>query len=163
MKDIKRIVLTGHRKIPTEYVTDKLTQSLGRLYYKGCETVIVGMAAGTDLIGARIALDIGMEVIACIPHFGHDYKHASQKEYWSILAHPKTTVRWAHEGPWYDGSFFNRNEFMLGLPHDIVLAVMSNPKSGTGHCVRRARKNDKPIYILNPEEKIWSIENGDYS
>ncbi len=157
-----KIVLTGHRDIDAESLRKVLEKVLCKLCIRGFDTLMMGMAPGSDLLGAMCALNIGMKVEAVIPHFGHVYNHPVKKTYWWILSHEKTEVIWAHDGPYYKGSFFNRNKYMISSMEDddIVLAIMSNDKSGTGHCVRQALKEGKTVYIFNPATNKWSSKNG---
>lgn len=155
-----KVVITGHRQVQ-EDLAPTLFKILKRLGAVGCDTLMSGMAEGTDIMAARLALSLHMKVEAVIPHFGHDFNHAEQKEYWQILAHEDSIVSWAHQGPYFEGSFFNRNEFMVDTmtDDDILLAIMSNDKSGTGHCMRAAQRKNKKIHIYNPETHQWSKIN----
>lgn len=159
---MKTIVITGHRDVP-EHVAHVLEKSLTRLRGKDYHQLVSGMAPGVDLMGAEIALDLGYAVLAVVPHFGHEFRMSSknQKRYWNILRHPKTKVEWSNAGAYERGSFLKRNIYMVHKmgAGDILMAVMSDQKSGTGHCVNCARKEGKSIYLYNPETKKWNKEN----
>lgn len=160
----KQVLITGHRKIPKDHVRKVLLMSFRRLKDKGVSRVLCGMAKGTDIIAARVALDTGLELKAYIPYYGHEAKRKDQKEYWAILSNKNTKVVYTHEGPWYRGAHFKRNQLMVAdlWLEDFAIAIMSDSKSGTGHCVRQIKKNekDKNLNIYNPETRTWNGSTG---
>ena len=123
--------------------------------------VIQGMARGTDQLAAEVALEKGLKVVCAIPFLGQEYKwdKKDRKRYWRILSHPNAYEHYCANTAFYKGALFARNQWMvdqLNPDEDVFVAVMSNKKSGTGHCYRKALEaNVRKAHVFDPQLDKW--------
>lgn len=148
------VSITGHRPedIPDEQWTkDAIKEALGTLSPK---LVIQGMAAGVDLWSGVISWHLGIPYKCVKPWRGHKPRIADEYMYnWCL----KNTVEVSEASPSVDYPgvwiYHDRNKLMVDEA-DIVLAVWSGKtKGGTYACIKYAKSEGKPIYVINPATK----------
>lgn len=152
-----KVIISGHRDIDEEELRPVLKKALERLFLRGADCLIQGMARGTDLVAAEVALELGYKVVCAIPYYGHEARRDDYKRYHAILAHPQSYRKYVKTGPYDKGALFGRNQWMVDqmTDDDIFIAVMAREDSGTGHCFRKV-PDDKTRYVYNPETRAWT-------
>jgi uncharacterized phage-like protein YoqJ len=147
------VAITGHRpeKIADpDWVKSALTEVLQTL---APEKLIQGMAAGIDLLSAKVAYELHIPFVAARPWAAHApryqdkaiYDWAMQKAAEVVNVDPSMN----YVGPWI---YQKRNEYMVDHG-TVVVAVWDGTKGGTGNCVRYAKRKNVPIVIIDPEKK----------
>lgn len=109
-------------------------------YYKKhpeIEVIITGMALGTDLGGARAALNLGIPVHSYIPYKGHGdtWKSFYKEEHASILS--MASYVYSPDVEFSREALLQRNRDMVDNS-DYTLALWDGSRGGTGACVRYA-------------------------
>lgn len=156
------IAITGHRvgKINNpvrvqRFLAEKLSAAQP-------EAVYCGMANGVDLWAGEIALELGLNVMACVPWAGHKPGKGDEKVYqriineaWDIFVLDES---FEYAGPWV---YQNRNRFMVDHA-DKVLSVWDGTTGGTNNCVRYALKIGREVLNFDPNtfEKQRIIKAG---
>lgn len=149
--------ITGHRNLggwnypnPVyNYVYKEIINNFKDLNPK---YIITGMALGTDQLAAVIAIRLGISFVAAVPFKDQEkaWPEKSQKQYNKILNKAKDIII-VSEGDYASWKLQKRNEYIVDNC-DILLAVYSGSKSGTGNCVDYAVKKYKKIIVINPNE-----------
>lgn len=158
------IGITGHRlgkylggyTFPNK-VTDKVTKLLRRTFNELSEsilepnlTIITGMAIGTDMIAAQLAVDMELPFIAAVPFIGQEkvWPEEHQKQYKSLLKKAKE-VKIVSEGGFAGWKLQKRNEWIVDNC-DVLVAVWhhTQPASGTYNCLKYARSIKKDTVII---------------
>lgn len=165
----KTLALTGHRpgdlwgydltKENYRIVADKLAKYCRE---HNIDTIISGMALGFDQLGAQVAIDNGLKLVAAVPFdpekhaSGSGWPQESIDRYFEILGHADKVVIVSPGG--YEARKMQvRNEWMVDNADDVFAlwnGQWKNKKggnSGTGNCVRYARRGKKHIEILDPQ------------
>lgn len=119
------------------------------------DSVISGMALGTDQAAARAAIQCGIPVCAALPFAGQDarWPAQSQAEYAALLAQC-AEVRVVCPGTYQPWKFIQRDAWMVSRC-DEVWAVWDGSRGGTGSTVEIARRSRKPI--TNFWERIQAL------
>lgn len=113
--------------------------------------LISGLALGVDTIWALLALELEMPLIAAIPFVGQEKrwpKH-SQDLYNFILLNPMVEKTIVSDGGYESWKMQRRNEWMVDHCDGLVAVWDDSSHSGTGNCVRYAKKMNKVIYKIN--------------
>lgn len=153
------VAITGHRpediKNP-EWVYDSLKQVLKEV---NPEKLYQGMAAGTDLMSAQLAIILGIPFVAARPWKTHTSRIEDREIYQFVLDKADEVIN-VSESNYYSGPqlYHARNEYMVDKA-DIVIAIWNgSKKGGTAACVKYALKQGKPLIQLNPmTEEISEI------
>lgn len=142
------IAVTGHRPSACEaeyIVRSKLRTKMK--YAKNIESVIVGMAPGTDLWAADEALDLGINVIAARPWATHE-AGSKFEELYSKVTNLATKVVNVSDSDHYTGPqmYYARNEWMVDNATHVMSYMHPECKTGgTYACVQYAKKKGKPV------------------
>lgn len=163
-----RLALTGHR--PQDlwgHTNDAHYDEVANRLKKYCidnniDTIISGMALGFDQIGAQVALDLGINLVAAVPLEEQDaiWNDAQKLHYHELLDQADLVVL-VSDGK-YDKKtgpkkMYNRNKWMI-INADQVYALYDEKKSdqkgkgGTRHAVGYARQRHVPLEILDPSK-----------
>lgn len=134
------ISVTGHRpekiKISETELYNLLSHNISEAKP---EAVIVGMAAGVDLIAGKVALDLNIDVVAAVPWMGHSPRIKDEELYQKIkdLA---ANVIYISDSIEYPGAYIYqmRNKFMVDNSTHL-LAYYDGTGGGTGNCIKYAR------------------------
>jgi len=159
-----KVMLTGHRKFSrdeTAWLENELRRTVKRLKaFHGLEEIISGMALGADTLWAELALELNVPLAAYIP-FEDQPKAWPQfaQDHWSeirALASREVVV-----GPHFSVGYLHaRNDAMI---RDSSLCVAAYRRSeisgGTASAVKKVRKLQKPMLILDPETRTVTKEN----
>ena len=114
--------------------------------------IIVGMARGVDEIAGIVAMDMGLDIVCCVPHTiqWHSTRPPTNKgyvqarEYNRFLNYPKSfwiEVKKTYSSGWPFANFA-RNAAMVDLG-DKVLSFKCYDSTGTDHCIKLAKKAGK--------------------
>ena len=114
--------------------------------------IIVGMARGVDEIAGIVAMDMGLDIVCCVPHsiMWHANRVPTNKGivqalfYDRFLKYDKAfwfEIKKNYSSGWPFANFA-RNAFMVDLA-DKVLSFKCYDSSGTDHCIKLAKKVNK--------------------
>ena len=114
--------------------------------------VIIGMARGVDEIAGIVAMDMGLDIVCCVPHsiMWHANRVPTNKGivqalfYDRFLKYDKAfwfEIKKNYSSGWPFANFA-RNAFMVDLA-DKVLSFKCYDSSGTDHCIKLAKKVNK--------------------
>lgn len=164
----KTLALTGHR--PTKdkktgksklwgwnmsdphykYVKQKLAEYCVE---HDIDTIISGMALGFDQLGAEVALELGLNLVAAIPFENQDseWPEKSKRHFHDLLSKAKLVVNVSGEEEYKRQYMQDRNEWMMNNA-DEVFALYDGSSGGTDNAVRYANRIEQPIHILTPQE-----------
>jgi uncharacterized phage-like protein YoqJ len=148
------IAITGHRPEQINnmvWVQNALASVFNELKP---ELIIQGMAAGVDLLSAKVAYQEGYPFVAARPWATHTPRIDDTELYeWALDNAERIDIvddATSYLGPWL---YHNRNEYMVNNA-DIVVAVWNgDSKGGTAACVRYAKKIGKLIVQINPRDE----------
>lgn len=159
-----KVMLTGHRKFThdeTFWLQKELRRTAKRLRaFHGLEEIISGMAVGADTIWAEIALELDIPLAAYIPF-------EEQPNAWPSFARAnwrelrKAASREIVVGPHFSVGYLHaRNDAMIRDSSLCVAAYRrSETSGGTASAVKKVRKLQKPLLVLDPETRTVSKEN----
>lgn len=163
---MKSCAFTGHRpqKFPFGFneaderctaLKDILRKQIIRLIEEEKVThFISGMALGVDMYAAEIVLDLkktypGITLESAIPckTQANKWNAAMRERYYEIAAQcDKETMIQTKYTP---DCMEKRNRYMVDHA-DYIIAVWDGKPSGTGNTVKYAKKQEKPIIVINP-------------
>lgn len=153
-----RIAITGHRpeRIPDfKIVENALLHAFEEL---DVTHVIQGMAAGVDLVSAKVAHYYNLPFTCARPWATHKgrmggsqgFTESWERDYDFALRLADEVVdvdpARSYPGPWV---YQKRNEWMVDNA-EAVIAVWDGTKGGTANCVNYALKKQKPIWRITP-------------
>jgi uncharacterized phage-like protein YoqJ len=157
------VMVTGHRPVgiggyrtpnPTEqWVRENLRSVLNGFLrkYRGDLKVMSGMAIGTDLIFAEVALSLAIPVYAAVPFTGQESKwpDSSQRHYHNLLRQCEKVLVVCEPGyaPW---KLLARNKFMVGRAQHAIAVWNGEPEGGTAHAVRLIGEKGITGVHINP-------------
>lgn len=179
----KTLALTGHRpNVDKRTGTSKLwgwdmsdphyeivKQKLAEYCRKNhIDTIISGMAQGFDQLGAQVAIDNGLKLVAAVPMPGQEepWKHnpESVERYYDLLGHADfvyyVSDERAKDQQDANNKLQDRNEWMVSNA-DEVFALYNDTPGGTRNAIRYARRTGKEPHILSPKEVNDIYEAGD--
>lgn len=145
----KSIAFVGTRQLEDQRHINHGERVLKRLMRSGYETIVSGLAEGSDTLGHDIAIKFGGRTIAvlgtpldvCYPKSNT----ALQKE----IGLSNLLVTEYPIGIGSFGSFFaNRNRTTVALSSDGVVVARAGDKSGTQYAIRICLEQGKPLYVL---------------
>lgn len=119
------------------------------------DVLISGMALGVDQWAARIALDIGIPLIAALPFTGQSslWLPDQRTAYDNLLARANR-VQIINQGRYAAWKMHARNEWMVTQANHIVAVWNRQPDGGTAACVRFALRMKIPVDVLCPQELL---------
>lgn len=160
------VCFTGHR--PDHFggyredtdIIDKIKAELERkvdeAIYLGYTTFISGMAIGVDTWAAEIVLEKKKEnpeikLVSAIPFVGQERRWPISciKRYDNIINNTDEIVI-VSDGNYSVKKMMIRNEWMVDNSA-IVIAVWDGTASGTGNCVKYAKKKKSEVWHIDPE------------
>jgi len=155
-----KIAITGHRpqKTNNEYdgkgpMSDWLRKKINDILdMHGPDMLISGMALGVDMLFAEIAIKRDLDLIAAIPCRGQEkrWPQKSQDRYNDILSYEKCekVILADSYAPWV---MQQRNKYMVDNCQ-MLIAAWDGTLGGTCNCVQYAKKVDKKIIRINPQD-----------
>lgn len=124
---------------------------------KGVDTFITGMALGIDMWAARIVFKVKekyphIKLIAAVPCKNQHNKWIDEsKREWQMIINRCDEVHYVTNEEYTKWCMQKRNEWMVDNSQ-YVIAVWNGGKGGTGNCVNYAKKLNKEITYLNPND-----------
>lgn len=120
------------------------------------DTIVSGMALGFDQLGAEVALDLGLKLVAAVPCKGQEklWPKDAQRKYHEILNKAYEVFYISNEE--YDPSksqMQDRNKWMIDNA-DEVFALFNGTPGGTKNAVDYAELIGKPIKRLDPRDVV---------
>lgn len=162
---MKTICFTGHRPDKlngydpknNKKLLWKLHEVIEYFIINGVDTFISGMALGIDMWCAKIVLKLRkkyphIKLVCAVPCLNHPRKwnKENQDEWRDIVTQCDEFVLVTKED--YKPYLMQvRNEYMVDRA-DEILAVHDGSEGGTGNCIKYARKMNKEIQIINPND-----------
>lgn len=154
-----KIAITGHRpnKLGNDYdfkseLSRKIINELQIVINEYKPTKLIsGMALGIDTMWSVLAIKNNIPFIAAIPckNQYHRWFQKSITLYKRIIEDPLCTVVNVSVGSYTNHCMQKRNEYMVN-ECDILIAVWDGTNGGTSNCVSYARKVNKKIILINP-------------
>lgn len=150
------VAFTGHRQLKATHVdtlANEIAGAIQSLYNKGYRRFMTGMADGFDLLAGETVLNLkrhcpDLVLIAVVP-FVEQAKYfpaATRQRYREVLRQADETV--VIEREYKDGCFLRRNDYLLQHCSAVVAYYDRRSIGGTYYTVRRAEKQNMPIYNL---------------
>ena len=156
------LVLTGHRPKDLKWKDDDprwqevYNQVLAYCKENDIDTIVSGMALGFDQIGAKVALDNGLNLVAAVPCLGQEarWKDKNVAEYYDILDQADA-IYLVNEGDYAGWKMQTRNEWMVDNG-DFILALHDPAKDsgGTYNCISYAKENGRIVQEINPKKIV---------
>lgn len=165
-KPIYAVAFTGHRphKLggydPTNpkrrAVVEAINEALKRAVEKFGPThqivAITGGALGVDQDAASVAHKLGIPFVVAVPCQNQDSKWpADAKARYAKMIEAAQQVIMVHDGPYNNTCMQKRNEWMVDHC-DALIAVWDGSSGGTANCVNYAKKVNKPVIRINPDD-----------
>lgn len=161
------VVVTGHRKIGANYLTQAEWQRLQQFAKREISKhnpyhVIIGMALGWDMACAKACVSLEVPFTAAVPFVGQEERWPvmQQIKYRDVLRHAAEVVtlygRPSHAMAYYEYAkmMTTRNHWMVDKltkmegdwPGNMVLALWNGqPKGGTYECIKYAESRGVPV------------------
>ena len=124
------------------------------------DTIVSGMALGFDTIGAEVALENNLKLVAAVPFHGQERKWSAvdKERYHNILKQADSVImvsdREVDDNTPMDvivKLMNDRNEWMVDNA-DEVFALWDGTSGGTGNAVNYTDKSSKPITVVRPSD-----------
>lgn len=116
------------------------------------DTIVSGMALGFDQLGAQVAIENGLKLVAAVPVESQDSRWSDEQkeEYRWLLANADKIII-VNDGEYDPYMMQIRNQWMVNNS-DSVFALWDGSEGGTGNCVKYAERRNKPIKKINPRD-----------
>lgn len=118
------------------------------------DKVVQGMAAGVDLMAARVAHEMGIPFICARPWAGHTARKGWKLTYASAIRNAEDVVNvdesFKYPGPWI---YQKRNKWMVDNS-DFLISVWDGSDGGTCNCVYYAYKVGVRVFNCNPKKRV---------
>ena len=155
-----KVAATGHRpnKLQNDYdgtgpMSKWIKKEINNILDKHSPTMLIsGMALGVDMLFAEIAIERKLDLLAAIPCKGQEkvWPKKSQDRYNKILSYENCEKVYVNEK--YSGwAMQQRNEYMVDSC-GLLLAVWDGTTGGTCNAVQYAKKVNKEIIRINPQD-----------
>lgn len=166
MPDYPKVGVTGHRPeslttAQMAWLRNGIPSILATLHdYHGAQVAISGMARGVDLLFARAAVSLGLDLHCYVPFPGQDrgWQADDVAERHALLAGGSVQTF----GNRYDVRLLHARNQAIVSDTDLLVAVLieSATSNGTRSTVLKARRAHKPILLIDPERRVvtWPLE-----
>ncbi len=154
---INNCSFTGHRLIKSEHLNklpELLSRAIAFAYGEGCRNFYCGGAIGFDTFAAREVLrfrishpDVRLVLILPCLSQAEKWSAAQKAAYEYILSAADETVYVSEE---YTDSCMRDRNMRLVEAADILVAYVSNRRSGSAQTARMAAQAGKKVYNLYP-------------
>lgn len=165
-----RVAFTGPRDIPAGMpVEEFFHREMERLEAEGLEVrAMVGGAAGTDTVAARVCADRGVPFTLALPHreYASRYDLLADAEWCALREKAARVVYVTAEGPFTGACNFRRNRWMVHHA-DLLLGAFggridtisasARPRGGTAHAIQCALLEDVPLRVLTHGRSDWVV------
>lgn len=145
----------GNEKKCEAKIEERLKSAVQEAVKRGYRHFISGMAAGIDLLAAKIVLQmrenvpekrITLEAAVPFPDQPRRWKEQTKREYASILSRCDK-VHYISD-TFSVAAYRKRDEYMVGRS-SLLIAVEGKPNGGTARTIAYARRLNREIVLLN--------------
>lgn len=145
----KSIGFVGTRELDNPNHIESARNAIKRIYESGFEVIVSGLATGSDTLGHKCAIQLGMKTIAVLGTPLNISYPKENKELQANIALNHLLVTEYPIGVRPFGTFFsNRNMTTVSLSQKGIIVARAGDKSGTQHAIRHCVNQNKPLYIL---------------
>lgn len=145
----KSIAFVGTRELTDPVHIESAKNALKRISKAGYDSIVSGLATGSDTLGHISAIENGMRTIAVLGTPLNMYYPKENKNLQLEIANNNLVVTEYPIGIRSFGPFFaNRNLTTVTLSTMGIIVARAGDKSGTQHAIRHCINQDKPVYIL---------------
>jgi len=149
LNEPKSIAFVGSRELKNPLHIEHGKRVIERLIKSGCSTVVSGLAAGSDTLGHKSAIEFGGKTIAVLGTPLDQYFPKENKYLQDEIAKEHLLVSEYPIGIRSFGSFFaNRNRTTVGLANEGVVVARAGDRSGTQYAIRHCIEQNKQLYAL---------------
>ena len=124
------------------------------------EKTFSGMALGIDQDFVSVCIDLKIPFVAAVPFLeqASQWPEESQRIYYALLDEAVQVV-YVSEPGYAVWKMQKRNEWMVDQVGEdgVVLAIWDGSSGGTGNCVKYAKRLDRQIVRINPDEVAMSL------
>lgn len=153
----RSISFVGTRELDEPLHIMQGKKAINRLSEAGYQVIVSGLAKGSDTLGHKSALAMGMKTIAVLGTPLDIYYPAENKALQEQIATTNLVVSEYPIGIRSQGSYFaNRNLTTVSLSYEGVIVARSGDKSGTQHAIKTCIEQGKNLYVL--ENNIYESE-----
>lgn len=151
------VSFTGHHHIPESVAR----AGIDRVLEECMPTqAIVGGATGADTLAAERCLALDVPYVMALPHhyYVHQYKLNGNVRWERTFLGAWQVIYVVEDKPWHVSHNFTRNIWMVDNSELLVSVSKFDPfghipkRGGTAHCVRYARKVERPIKWVDISE-----------
>ncbi|EHC8528148.1 DNA processing protein DprA, partial [Salmonella enterica subsp. enterica serovar 11:r:-] len=145
----RSIGFVGTRELDDPQHIESAKNAIKRIYDSGFEVIVSGLAAGSDTLGHKCAIELGMKTIAVLGTPLNISYPKENKQLQADIASSNLLVTEYPIGIRSFGTFFsNRNITTVSLSKKGIIVARAGDKSGTQHAIRHCVNQNKPLYIL---------------
>jgi len=139
----------------------EFTRILSSTVAKEGNIVVAGLAAGIDTVAHRGALNAGGKTIAVLAWMYDPYPKENRRLLEEITHNgfALSDTYFTTQGSLARAKFVHRNEIISGIS-DILVAVESSNTGGTVHQVEIAKRQNKTIITLEPQDDNPTAKKG---
>ena len=174
----KKCCFTGYRPQKLAYLReetgreyrelyDVLTEQIKAAVDRGYDYFISGFAEGVDLMAAEIVIalkrdgyEISLEAAMPAMNQTEGWEDLSRGIYYMLLDQADRRV--CVDKTMNKYSCLRRDEYMVDQS-DLVIAVFDGKKGGTAYTVNYARKKNRDLWIIDPQDRSVTKEAGLFS
>lgn len=157
LSEPKSIAFVGTRELNNPTHIEHGKHVVERLINSGCRTIVSGLAAGSDTLGHKSAIECGGKTIAVLGTPLDQYFPKENRQLQEEIAQNHLLVSEYPIGIRSFGSFFaNRNRTTVGLSTEGVVVARAGDRSGTQYAIRHCVEQSKQLYAL--ENNIYEPE-----
>ena len=161
---MKTCAFTGHRQLNYAHLNrlpELLYSAISHAYDLGCRTFIAGGAIGFDTEAARQVIrfrlshpDVSLMIYIPFIDQAQSWNESQRRAYNHILF-SANEVKYISEA--YDSDCMRRRNQAMADDCDLLIAYLSNSRSGAGQTVRMAERQGKEVRNLYTELEISHI------
>lgn len=155
----RSISFVGTRELDNPLYIEQSIKTIERLKNAGFEVIVSGLAKGSDTLGHKTAINLGMKTIAVLGTPLNVSYPAENKLLQEEIARDHLLLSEYPIGIQSQGSYFaNRNLTTVSLSYEGIIVARAGDKSGTQYAIKTCLEQNKVIYILenNIYEKDYS-------
>jgi len=153
----RSIAFVGTRNLDASQYIEQGINAIKRLKNAGFEVLVSGLAKGSDTLGHKVAIEIGMKTIAVLGTPLTVSYPAENKNLQEEIASQHLLISEYPMGIKTQGSYFaNRNLTTVSLSREGIIVARAGDKSGTQHAIRTCVEQSKNVYVL--ENNIYENE-----
>jgi uncharacterized phage-like protein YoqJ len=153
------VSLTGHRKlgsyqIPNPTYTRVYSELTKLLIELKPIKLLSGMALGWDMLGVKVALDLGIPFDAVVPFIGQEKRwYPKDQVLYHQLLKQASNVIVVSEGGYDYWKLHARNMRLVDSCNKLISCYDGRKEGGTYHCLKYAQKVKREVININPNPR----------